>query len=40
MHGADEDAYRVSMGKAEGKRPLGRPRRSWEYNITRNSGKN
>jgi len=22
--------YRVSMGKPEGKRPLGRPRRRWE----------
>ena len=21
------------MGKSEGKRPLGRPRRGWEYNI-------
>jgi hypothetical protein len=25
--------YRVSMGKPEGKRPLGRPRRRWEDNI-------
>ena len=25
--------YRVLVGKAEGKRPLGRPRRSWEDNI-------
>jgi len=25
--------YRVLMGKPEGRRPLGRPRRSWEYNI-------
>ena len=25
--------YRVFMGKPEGKRPLGRPRRRWEYNI-------
>jgi hypothetical protein len=24
--------YRVFMGKPEGKRPLGRPRRRWEYN--------
>jgi len=26
-------AYRVLMGKPEGKRPLGRPRRRWEDNI-------
>jgi hypothetical protein len=26
-------AYRVLVGKPEGKRPLGRPRRSWEDNI-------
>jgi hypothetical protein len=25
--------YRVLMGKPEGKRPLGRPRRRWEENI-------
>ena len=25
--------YRVSMGKPEGKRQLGRPRRRWEDNI-------
>jgi hypothetical protein len=25
--------YRVLVGKPEGKRPLGRPRRSWENNI-------
>jgi len=25
--------YRVSVGKPEGKRPLGRPRRIWEDNI-------
>jgi len=25
--------YRVSVGKPEGKRPLGRPRRRWEDNI-------
>jgi hypothetical protein len=25
--------YRVSVGKPEGKRPLGRPRIRWEYNI-------
>ena len=27
------DAYGVSVGKPEGKRPLGRPRRRWEGNI-------
>jgi hypothetical protein len=25
--------YRVLLGKPEGKRPLGRPRRRWEDNI-------
>jgi len=25
--------YSVLVGKTEGKRPLGRPRRRWEYNI-------
>ena len=25
--------YRVLVGKPEGKRPLGKPRRSWEDNI-------
>jgi hypothetical protein len=25
--------YRVSVGKPEGKRPLGRPRHRWENNI-------
>jgi hypothetical protein len=25
--------YRVLMGKPEGKRPFGRPRRRWEDNI-------
>ena len=28
--------YRVLVGKAEGKRPLGRPRRRWEDNIKMN----
>ena len=27
------NAYRVLVGKPEGKRPLGRPRRMWEDNI-------
>ena len=26
--------HRVLVGKSEGKRPLGRPRRRWEDNIT------
>jgi hypothetical protein len=26
-------AYRALVGKPEGRRPLGRPRRRWEYNI-------
>jgi hypothetical protein len=28
-----EKAYRILVGKSEGKRPLGRPRRRWEDNI-------
>jgi hypothetical protein len=31
--GEGRDAYRVLVGKPEGKRPLGRPRRRWEDNI-------
>jgi hypothetical protein len=27
---AKRNAYRILMGKPEGKRPLGRPRRRWE----------
>ena len=27
------ESYRVLVGKPEGKRPLGRPRRRWEDNI-------
>jgi hypothetical protein len=27
------NAYRLSVGKPEGKRPLRRPRRRWVYNI-------
>ena len=29
----ERGAYRVLVGKPEGKRPLGRPRRRWEDNI-------
>ena len=31
--GERRDIYRVLVGKSEGKRPLGRPRRRWEDNI-------
>lgn len=31
--GEKRNAYRVSMGKPEGKIPLGRPRHIWEDNI-------
>jgi hypothetical protein len=31
--GSKRNAYRVSMGKPEGKRPQGRVRRRWEENI-------
>jgi hypothetical protein len=31
--GENKNAYRILMGKPEGKRPLGRPRRRWEDNI-------
>jgi len=31
--GEEEKLYRVLVGKAEGKKPLGRPRRRWENNI-------
>jgi hypothetical protein len=31
-------AYRVFVGRPEGKRPLGRPRRRWEYNIKMDFG--
>jgi hypothetical protein len=32
-NGEQKDAYRILMGKPEGKRPLGRPRCRWEDNI-------
>jgi hypothetical protein len=32
-HGEGKGAYRVLVGRPEGKRPLGRPRRRWENNI-------
>jgi hypothetical protein len=31
--GEGKGVYRVLVGKPEGKRPLGRTRRRWEYNI-------
>ena len=31
--GQGRGVYRVLVGKPEGKRPLGRPRRRWEGNI-------
>jgi hypothetical protein len=31
--GEGRGVYRVLVGRPEGKRPLGRPRRRWEYNI-------
>jgi len=31
--GKRRGVYRVLVGKPEGKRPLGRPRRGWEDNI-------
>jgi hypothetical protein len=31
--GKKRDAYRLLMGKPEGRRPLGRPRRRWVDNI-------
>jgi hypothetical protein len=33
MHEEKRNAYRILVGKPEGERPLGRPRRRWEVNI-------
>jgi hypothetical protein len=33
MHGEKKNAYKILVGKPEGKRPLGRLRRRWEGNI-------
>jgi hypothetical protein len=32
-YGERRGAYRALVGKSEGRRPLGRPRRRWEDNI-------
>jgi hypothetical protein len=34
--GDKRNAYRILVGKPEGKRPLGRPRHRWEDNIRMN----
>jgi hypothetical protein len=31
--GEKRGAYRILVGRPEGRQPLERPRRSWEYNI-------
>ena len=36
--GEGRGVHRVLVGKPEGKRPLGRPRRRWEDNIKMNLG--
>jgi hypothetical protein len=36
--GARRNAYRILVGKLEGKRPLGRPRRRWVDNIKMDLG--
>ena len=33
LMGEERDVYRVLVGKPEGRRPLGRPRRRWVDNI-------
>jgi hypothetical protein len=37
-NGGEEEAYRLLVGKPEGKRPLGRPRRMWVDNIRMDLG--
>jgi hypothetical protein len=34
--GEGRGAYRILVGRPEGRRPLGRPRRTWEDNIKTN----
>jgi hypothetical protein len=36
--GEERNVYRVLVGKPEGKRPLGRPRRRWEDEIRMDLG--
>jgi hypothetical protein len=36
--GEQRNAYRLLIGKPEGKRQLGRPRRKWEDNIRMDLG--
>jgi hypothetical protein len=36
--GEKRNAYRLLVGKPEGKRPLGRPRRRWVDNIRMDLG--
>jgi hypothetical protein len=38
MNGEKRNAYRLLIGKPEGKRPLGRPRCRWVDNIKMNFG--
>jgi len=38
-YGEMRGTYRVLVGKPEGKRPLGRPRRRWDCNIKNVSSK-
>jgi hypothetical protein len=35
--GEKRNAYRILVGKPEGKKPLGRPRHRWENNIKMDS---
>jgi hypothetical protein len=37
-NGEKRNAYRLLVGKSEGKRPPGRPRRRWVYNIRMDLG--
>jgi hypothetical protein len=37
-YGEGRGVYRVLVGKPEGKRPLGRPRRRWDDNLKAYSG--
>jgi hypothetical protein len=32
-YGEESGVHRLLVGKPEGKRPLGIPRRRWEYNV-------